>query len=56
MVTLIIGRALQLYEEMESTGPAPNMFTYNSIIGVFAELGNLEVSIAQSRFDRARLL
>jgi hypothetical protein len=36
-------KAIELYQQMETTGPAPNLFTYNVMMRTFAEAGCTQV-------------
>lgn len=36
--------AYEIYREMEEKGPQPNLFTYNSLVRLFAQAGKLQVT------------
>jgi hypothetical protein len=36
-------KAVELHEQMETSGPAPNLFTYNVMMRTFAEAGRTQV-------------
>jgi hypothetical protein len=36
-------KAIELYEQMETSGPASNLFTYNVMMRTFAEAGRTQV-------------
>jgi hypothetical protein len=43
LTPFVAEKAIELYEQMETSGPAPNLFTYNVMMRTFAEAGRTQV-------------